>query len=157
MALPVRHRDASIQPLHRWHPMRELEEVRDQMAQLMDAVWPGNGFGDEDLWSPLVDIEETEDAWIVEAELPGVKRRDLKVEVRDSELEISGEIKERERKGVLRRRTRRTGRFDYRVTLPGATDAENIEANLSDGVLTVRVPKPDQARPRRIEVKSGKA
>lgn len=67
---------------------------------------------------------------------------------------IRGEIKEKERTGVLRRRTRRTGQFEYRVALPGPVDEEHIEANLHDGVLTVRVPKSEQARARRIEVKA---
>jgi HSP20 family protein len=106
-------------------------------------------------WSPLVDIEETEDAWVLEAELPGVRREDVNVEVRDGELAITGELKERERKGVLRRQTRRTGRFDYRVTLPGDVEADKIEASLEHGVLTLRVPKAPQAQPRRIEVKAG--
>jgi HSP20 family protein len=73
--------------------------------------------------------------------------------LRDSELEICGEIKERERKGVLRRQTRRTGRYDYRVQLSRPANAEQIEAKLHDGVLTVGVPKNEQTRPRRIEVK----
>jgi HSP20 family protein len=151
MALPMRRRDVSPQPLRRWKPLRELHE---RMGQLMEGVWSGDGLDDARIWWPLVDIQETEDAWIVEAELPGVKRQDVNLEVHDSELAISGEIKERERKGILRRRTRRTGRFDYRVTLPGEADAENIEATLADGVLTVRIPKPEQARPRRIEVRA---
>ena len=90
----------------------------------------------------------------VEAELPGVKQEDVNVEVSDSELTISGELKERERKGILRRRTRRMGLFEYRVTLPGEADAERIEASLTEGVLTVRVPKPEHTRRRRIEIKS---
>ena len=100
------------------------------------------------------DIEETDDAWVIEAELPGVDRKDVNVEMVESELVISGEIKEKERKGILRRHTRKTGEFEYHVTLPGQTDAEHIEANLHDGVLTVRVPKTEQAKPRRIEVKA---
>jgi HSP20 family protein len=103
---------------------------------------------------PTTDIEETEDAWVIEAEVPGVDREDVNVELRDSELIVSGEIKEKERKGILRRQTRRTGAFEYRVMLPGQTNAEGIEANLHDGVLTVRVPKADTAKPRRVEVKA---
>jgi HSP20 family protein len=111
--------------------------------------------GDGTPFVPLVDIEETEDAWIVEAEVPGVKSEDVNVEVRGSELAISGEIKEREREGILRRRTRKTGEFDYHITLPGEADADRIEASLNDGVLTVRIPKPERERPRRIDVKPG--
>ena len=117
----------------------------------MQDTTDGNGAAP---FIPLVDIEETEDAWIVEAELPGVKSEDVNVEVRGSELAISGEIKEREREGILRRRTRKTGEFDYHITLPGDADAENIDADLRDGVLTVRIPKPEQERPRRIDVRS---
>jgi len=97
---------------------------------------------------------ETEDAWIVEAELPGVERNHVTVELRDSELEISGEIKERDRRGIIRRQTRRTGRYEYRVKLPGQADTEQIEAKLHDGVLTVRVAQTERKRPRRIEVKA---
>jgi HSP20 family protein len=156
MALPVRHHDTGeSRPPQRWQPFREFEELHNQMGQLLESLWaPTGGSNGGTAWSPLVDVEETEEAWIVEAELPGVDRKDVTVELRDSELAISGEIKERERKGILRRRTRRTGRFDYRVTLPGQADSEQIEAKLHDGVLTVRVPKTEQARPRRIEVKT---
>jgi HSP20 family protein len=136
----------------RWDPLRELEGLQEQLAQLMQSN-AANGNGTP--FVPLVDIEETEDAWIVEAEVPGVKSEDVNVEVRGSELAISGEIKEREREGILRRRTRKTGEFDYHITLPGEADADHIEASLNDGVLTVRIPKPEQERPRRIDVKPG--
>ena len=155
MALPVRRtQNVSPQPLRRWEPFRELEDLQEQMDRLMQTVWSPGASGNGGTWIPVADIEETEDAWIVEAELPGVRREDVNVEMRDSELVISGEIKERERKGVLRRQTRRVGQFEYRVTLPGETDREHIEANLHDGILTVRVPKSEQAKPRRIEVKA---
>ena len=153
MALPVRRRDTAPQPVQRWDPFRELEGLQDQLAQLTQRTGPdGDGSAP---FIPLVDIEETEDAWIVEADVPGVKPEDVNVEVRGSELAISGEIKERRREGILRRRTRKTGEFDYHITLPGDADAEHIEADLRDGVLTVRIPKPEQARQRRIDVKTG--
>jgi HSP20 family protein len=155
MALPLRRRETTPQRVERWEHFRELEQLQDATAQLLGSVWSAAGTADPRIWSPLVDIEETEDAWIVEAELPGVDPKDVSVELSESELAITGEIKERERKGILRRRDRPTGRFDYRVTLPGATDPESVEARLADGVLTVRVPKPAQSRPRRIEVKNG--
>jgi HSP20 family protein len=105
-------------------------------------------------WSPMVDIEERDDAYVIEAELPGVKRQDVNIELVGNELAITGEIKERERKGAVRRRTRRTGRFEYRVTLPNQVDAEKIEAGLDQGVLTVRVPKSEREQRRKIEIKS---
>jgi HSP20 family protein len=138
----------------RWDPFRELEGLQEQFAQLLQNT-PSDGNGGAAPFVPLVDIEETEGAWIVEADLPGVKREDVNVEVRRNELAITGEIKEREREGILRRRTRKTGEFDYHITLPGEADAENIDAQLHDGILTVRIPKPEQERPRRIDVKPG--
>jgi HSP20 family protein len=151
MAHPVRRRDTAPQPIQRWDPFRELEGLQEHLAQLVQRTSDGDGPAP---FLPLVDIEESEDAWIVDADLPGVKPEDVNVEVRGSELAISGEIKEREREGILRRRTRKTGDFDYHITLPGDADAENIEAELRDGVLTVRIPKPEQERPRRIDVRS---
>jgi HSP20 family protein len=155
MAVPVRRTTTvSPQPLQRWEPFRELEQLQEHMDRLMQGVWSPAGGGNGGAWMPVTDIEETDDAWVIEAELPGVNRKDVDVEMRDSELIISGEINEKQRKGVLRRQTRKTGEFEYRVTLPGDADAEHIEANLHDGVLTVRVAKTEQAKPRRIEVKA---
>lgn len=153
MPLPVRRRESSssARPIPRWDPFREFEELQDEMGRLMQSVWPGPDGG---AWTPVADVEETEDAWIVELELPGVDRNDVNVELRDSELVVSGEIKERERRGVIRRRTRRTGQFEYRVLLPGEVNQDQIEANLHNGVLTIRVPKAESAKPRRIEVKA---
>jgi HSP20 family protein len=153
--LPARRSErAAPQAVQRWEPFQELEQMQEQMQRLMQSVWSPGGSGNGGVWIPVADIEETEDAWVIEAEVPGVDRDDIKVELRDSELVISGEIKEKERKGIVRRRTRKTGQFEYRVTLPGQTDAEHIEASLHDGVLTVRVPKMETAKPRRIEVKA---
>ena len=155
MALPARRSESeSSAPVQRWEPFRELEQIQEQMQRLMQNVWSPGGSGNGGLWMPVADIEETDDAWIVEAEVPGVGRADINVELRDSELVITGEVKQKERKGVLRRQTRRTGQFEYRVTLPGQADEEHIEAKLHDGVLTVRVPKAQSAQARRIEVKA---
>jgi HSP20 family protein len=151
MALPVRRRDTAPRPVQRWEPFQELEGLQEQLSQLLQRTGPDGGSVP---FVPLVDIEETEDSWIVEAELPGVKTEDVNVELRGSELAISGEIKERERDGILRRRTRKTGEFDYHITLPGDADPDQIEAKLHDGILTVRIAKPEQERPRRIDVKA---
>jgi len=105
-------------------------------------------------WAPPVDIEETDEGYVIEAELPGVKREDVNIELIGDELTVTGEIKERERKGVVRRRTRRVGQFELRVVLPDRVESEKIEASLDDGVLTVRAPKAERAARRKIEVKS---
>src|SRR3984893_460080 len=112
-------RSQPMQPMQRWEPFQELEQLHEQMGRLMETVWAPVAGGNGGTWIPLADIEETDDAWVVEAELPSVDRKDINVELRDNELGIRGEIKEKERKGILRRRTRRTGQFEYRVALPG--------------------------------------
>lgn len=134
--MPTRQEE---RPVERWDPFRQLEDVHRQM----------------EAWLPLVDVEETDDAWIIEADVPAAKREDITVELQGDELAIHGEIKERERVGILRRRTRRTGQFDYRVHLPGDIDEDAIRASVDSGVLTVRVPKSERARRRRIEIKAG--
>jgi HSP20 family protein len=82
-----------------------------------------------------------------------VKRDELDIELVGNEVAITGELKEKERTGVVRRRTRRTGRFDYRVTLPERVDAEQIDASLDNGVLTVLLPKSERAQRRKIAIK----
>jgi HSP20 family protein len=137
----------------RWEPMRELEE---RMRRLLEDSLGGAAplLNEVAAWSPPVDIEETDDAYVVEAELPGVKREDVNIEVVGNELSITGELKEKERVGIVRRRTRRTGRFDYRVTLPASVQSDNVDAHLDKGVLTIRIPKAERAQRRKIEVKS---
>jgi HSP20 family protein len=141
-------------PTSGWDAFRELDDFRERMARLLEAFGgsspdaPG-GAG----WSPLVDIEETDDAYVFELDLPGVRREDVEVEVDGNELRVSGEVSERERTGILRHRARRTGRFEYRSTLPQEVDPERIEAGLGDGVLTVRVPKSRRSQARRIEIR----
>jgi HSP20 family protein len=148
MTAPTQPRNTGAQPLQRWDPLREIADLHDRLDRLVD---PGGVASS--VWTPPVDIEETDDAWIVEAELPGVERDDISIELRENELSITGEIKERERTGILRRRTRRVGEFAFHVTLPGPFDPDQVEATMKDGVLSVRVPKPQTSRPRRIEVK----
>lgn len=144
-------------PLARWDPFREFEDLYTQMGRLMDTAFGrvGNGGSAVRTWAPAADVSETEDAYLVEVDLPGVKREDITVDLVGTELAITGELKEKERQGWFRQRTRRTGQFAYRVTLPQDTDADKITAALDAGVLTVRVPKTEAAKPRRIAI-SGK-
>jgi HSP20 family protein len=142
----------------RWEPFRELEQVTERMRRMLDETFSGLGGWPSALletagWSPLVDLEEQDDAYVLEAELPGVKRGDVEIELIGNELAIGGELKEKERSGIVRRRARRSGRFDYRVTLPEQVEADQIEASLADGVLTVRVPKSERAQRKKIEIK----
>jgi HSP20 family protein len=150
--LPARR---EARPARPWNPLAELEDMHRQIDRVFDQLVTDTGIvaAGAPPWAPAVDVEETDDAWIVEADLPGAKRQDITVEVAGDELAVHGEVKERERVGVLRRRTRRIGQFDYRLGLPGEIEEEAIEARFDDGVLTVRVPKSRRAHRRRIDVK----
>ena len=147
MTRPVLHRGKAPE---RRDPFRELDELYDRFAR----VWDSGPVDALDRWVPLADLEETEDAYVVEVELPGLADEDVDVQLDDRVLTVSGEIRERKRTGILHRRTRRVGRFHYAVTLPGEVDTENVEARLHDGVLSVRVPKSASAKPRRIAISS---
>lgn len=138
-------------PLGRWDPFREFEDIYTQMGRWMDSL---TGQLDRNVWAPLADVSEADDAYTVEIDVPGVRREDISIDLVGSELAVTGELKEKERVGLLRRRTRRTGRFSYRVALPDQVDADKVEASLDHGVLTIRVPKSDAAKPRRIEITS---
>ena len=159
MALPVRRSSSSddydAATAARWDPLAELGRLNQQLAGYLDS-WrslPGLLLGGEGRFTPLADVEEADDAYVVEVELPGVGREDVDVELTGRRLTVSGERKERERVGILRHRTRTVGRFRYEVVLPGEVDEAGVEAFLGEGVLTVRVPKAAGARPRRIEVR----
>ncbi len=147
MSLPVRSPSRSVAS---WDPFRELDELYDRMNRLWQTALPAA----TDRWAPLADVEETDDAWSVEIDLPGVNRDDIDIQLDDRELTVSGEVKQKERTGVLRRRTRRVGQFQYSVTLPGDVNPDGVSASLKDGVLTVRVPKAAQSQPRRIAISS---
>jgi HSP20 family protein len=156
MSQTLPERRSTAQP-ERWEPLAEIDQVTDRMRRLLEQTFGGLGWAspltERAGWSPPVDLEETDDAYVVEAELPGVKREDLSIELVGNELSITGEVREQERSGTLRRKTRRTGRFDYRLGLPSHVDPEKVEASLSDGVLKVRVPKSERAQRKRIEIK----
>ncbi len=147
MALPVRRGDTGTT---RWDPFAELNRLNQQLQGYLERWNELPALAGA--FTPLADVEESDDAYVVEIELPGVKRDDVSVEVAGQRLTVSGERKERERVGILRRRTRTVGRFHYEVVLPGDVDDEGVSASIDEGVLTVRVPKPASDRPRRIPI-----
>ncbi|WP_055489240.1 Hsp20/alpha crystallin family protein [Streptomyces sp. TP-A0356] len=155
MTLPVRRNRPSTtsdRPIG-WtspNPLAEFDDLLNQMSGLLEStvgtVAPAVA------WTPLADVMEEDDAYRIEIEIPGAKSSDINVETDGQEVVVSGEIKEKERKGILRRGSRRTGAFEYRVRLPEKVDADNVTADMEDGVLTITVPKAEVARHRRIEV-----
>jgi len=139
--------------MSRWDPFAGFNDLYDEMSRLLTTAFPDASRISVNAWSPPVDVEETEDAYVVEADLPGVRPDDVSVEVHGNDLRITAELEEREREGVVRRQTRRSGRFDYRVSLPGEVDSDGCEADLDNGVLRLRLPKTTASMRRRIPVK----
>jgi HSP20 family protein len=140
-------------------PSREFEDIYDRMGQLMNFAFGLTPAALADMpWVPLADLSETDDAYVVKAELPGVNKDQVNIQLQDREILISGEIPEPETgdgngDGTRRHHgTRRTGRFELRTYLPGDVNADAVAAQLSDGILTVTVPKSEAAKPRKIEI-----
>jgi HSP20 family protein len=135
-------------------PSREFEDIYNRMGQLMNMAFAdiATPMLADMPWAPMADLSETDNAYVVHAELPGVQRDQIDVELQDRELLISGEIQPAQN-GHTHRSSRRTGRFEYRTMLPGDVQAGSVNAQLSNGVLTVTIPKSETAKPRKIEVK----
>ena len=129
-----------------WRPLREFENLFAQMDRLAQSA-TGDG-----AWLPAADVVETDSAYVIEVELPGVRREDVDVKLNGNELVVTGEVKERKREGMFRRRTRRVGEFEFRVTLPGYLRDGDIEALLAYGVLKVYVPKAESTKSSKITV-----
>lgn len=145
--LPERWRPAF--PSDFWDQLGEMSHLWDRMGRMFEGV-PGIG---PDAWVPTVETEEAGDAYLVRAELPGMKSDDVNVELNGNELRITGEIEENGGGNAKTRTLRqRHGKFAYRTSLPTDADSEHAHAELSDGVLTVRLPKAAQARARRIAI-----
>lgn len=142
----------------RWRPFHELNTLQREMNRIFDTFMRGTEEDEEfsGTWRPDVDIKETADAIIMQAELPGMKKEDIKLTVRDNTLEISGEKKQEETKeGENYHRVERVyGKFYRSFTLPSMVDASKINAVFKDGVLHVTLPKVEQAKPKEIEIKA---
>jgi HSP20 family protein len=143
--------------LTRWEPFREADEFFRSVSSPLFGRWPRmlgeNGEAIE--WAPAADISETEKEYLVKAELPGVKREDVKVTLENGVLSIQGERKhEKEEKSEKMHRTERYyGSFCRSFTLPENADAAGIRAESKDGVLNVHVPKLKVEKPRAVEIK----
>jgi HSP20 family protein len=145
--------------LVRWEPFRELEDMTQQLQRLFgQRPWTREA-GEEALtvgdWLPSVDIQETEKEYLFKVELPEVKKEDVKVEMEDGTLRISGERqREKEEKGTRYHRVERSyGTFLRTFALPAAADAGRIQAEFKEGLLLVHVAKNESARLKTISVK----
>jgi HSP20 family protein len=141
----------------RWEPLRELGSLQTEMNRLFNTVFDapatGNG-GTMRRWMPAMDLVETDEHFVLRADLPGMDENDVKIELEDGALTISGERKaehESSSEGYYRVE-RAFGGFSRSLTLPKGVDPERVSASFDRGVLEVRIPKPEERKPRRIEI-----
>jgi HSP20 family protein len=149
------------EPMTRWDPFKELEDMQSRLGTLFGRLPVRKEGGKEAMtvaeWAPLVDIVEDEKEYLIKAELPEVKKEDVKVTVEDDVLTITGERKyEKEEKGKKYHRVERAyGSFERSFTLPEDADGSKVNAEFKDGILKVRLPKSEKAKPKAVEVKVG--
>jgi HSP20 family protein len=147
-----------MNPLTKWNPFRELEDIQSRLSSLFGRT-PMRSLGEEAMtvseWTPLVDIAEDEKEYLIKAELPEVKKEDVKVTVENGVLTITGERKfEKEEKNKKYHRVERAyGSFMRSFTLPEGAAGDKISAEFKDGVLKVHLAKSAEAKPKSIDVK----
>jgi HSP20 family protein len=140
--------------LSNWSSNDRLASFRDEIDRLFDFSWPSRDTGLFSGWSPALDVFDDKDSFVVKVELPGMKKEEIQLSLHDGVLTVSGERKhEREAKeGGTFRSERYFGKFQRSVTLPTAVDANKVNASYKDGVLSVELPKSEEAKPKQIEV-----
>ena len=144
--------------MNRWDPVRDVAGLQDEVERMFRQAFGGRGDtpAAAGAWSPALDVEETEDAFVLHLELAGISPDEVDVNLEDGVLSVTGERKfyeEKEAEG-FKRIERRFGRFHRALRLPGRVDVEGIDATYREGILTINVPKAPEAKPRRITVKT---
>ena len=134
-------------------PWSALADLQNEMARMMET----HGFDWDRVgraWSPPMDLQETESEYILQADVPGIRREDIELTAIDNTIQIRGkrEHEEREEDKNMHRVERLYGEFRRQFELPGGFDAANVEATLRDGVLRVRLPKREESKPKHIEL-----
>ena len=149
--------------LVRWDSSRELSSLQSEMNRLFQSFFDaptGTGTGTNGglrRWHPPMDLLETDDHFVLRADLPGLSEEDVKVELEDNVLTISGERRHEQesKKGGYYRIERAFGTFARTLTLPDGVDADGVQASFDKGVLEVSIPKPEQRKPRRVAITVG--
>jgi HSP20 family protein len=142
----------------RWEPLRELGTFQNEMNRLFSTVFdtPAGGANGATLrrWMPAMDLVEADESFVLRADLPGLDRDDVKIELEDDTLTVSGERKAEHatHEGGVHRVERAFGSFSRSLRLPKGIDPEGVTASFDRGVLEVSIPKPEQRKPRRIEI-----
>jgi len=142
--------------LVRWEPARELDSLQSEVNRLFDTFFGGqpNGNSLPRRWVPAMDLVETDESLVLRADLPGLTREDVNIEIKDGVLTVSGERRsdDDEKADGYYRVERAFGNFSRSLSLPRGVDADGVSADFSNGVLEVRIPKPEERKPHRVEI-----
>jgi HSP20 family protein len=142
--------------LVRWDPAVEVDSLQSEVNRLFDSFFSGSGGGGpaRRRWVPAMDLAETEREFVLTADLPGLSEDDVSIEIKDSTLTVSGERSEshEEKEKGYHRIERSFGQFSRTMTLPEGVKAEDVAASFERGVLEVRIPKPAERKPHRVEI-----
>jgi HSP20 family protein len=148
--------------LIRWEPVRELSSIQSEMNRLFNTLFDSpstgsNGISAHRRWLPAMDLLETKDEFVLRADLPGLSEDDVNIEFEDNVLTVHGERKaeHEERKEGYYRVERSSGSFSRSLTLPEGVDPDAVKATFDRGVLEVRIPKPEQHKPRKVSINLG--
>ena len=146
--------------LVRWNPLSDFTTLQNQMNRMFESTlygWPGES--GTRTWMPPADIHETDDELVVTADLPGMDLKSIDLRVENNVLSIAGErrLQETPKKGVAHRVERMYGAFARSFTLSTPVDTEKVQANYKDGVLTITLPKAQEAKPKRIAIAAAAA
>jgi HSP20 family protein len=146
----------------RWEPLRELTSLQSEMNRLFNSAFDApagqtGSSGGARRWVPAMDLVETAEDFVLRADLPGMRRDDVKLEIEDNVLTVSGERAAEHTEGEqgYYRLERAFGTFSRSLTLPKGVDGDAVSAQFADGVLEVHIPKPAQSKPRRVEIAVG--
>ncbi len=144
----------SAPTLQNWTSLDRLASLQDEVNRLFDFSFPSRDSGLFSGWSPALDLYDDKESFLVRVELPGMKKEDIAISLHEGVLTVSGERKHdfEGQEGKTFRSERYFGKFQRSVSLPALVDSSKVAASYKDGILTVTLPKAEEAKPRHIEV-----
>jgi HSP20 family protein len=148
--------------LIRWEPVAELNTIQNEMNRLFNTFFDpsaptGRGNGTTRRWLPAMDLVETADHYLLRADLPGLSDGDVNIQLEDNVLTISGarKVEHDDRQEACYRLERAFGAFSRSLTLPDGVDPDGVQAHFDRGVLDIRIPKPEQKKPKTVQITPG--
>jgi len=144
--------------LVRWNPFGEMTAMQSRIDRMFSNPYWLTGRMDDDTgmgrWNPAVDLYEKDDHFVIKAELPGVDKKDIAIDLKDRVLTLSGErsFENEVKEENYYRRERSYGKFQRAFTLPADVDSDKIKAEFKDGLLQIEVPKPEEQKPKQVTI-----